>query len=369
VFYVAGSVSTPLRPPLRATGAAVLAGLLLAAPATADLQGEISSSKGKDRSLSGQVAHDSRRIAEFQGRVDDLRERLTALQNALTVEQRQLDDLQAQLRTARARQLKLKLAYAHDRQVLSDQLVAQYEVDQPDAVSVVLSSHSFADLVETADRLREVAGANAGVVHRVVTERDQVRKATKKLTVLVDQQQRVETAALVERDEVDDLKQQVLGQEYGAIASRSKKQSQLTALRAHRKALEDRLAKIQAQAAGLNDSGPGLPPGGAGTFSGHGGAFGFFPAAGTNYSVGVEPTLAARLDVLGKALHLHLIGISGYRSPQHSVEVGGFADDPHTRGQASDTPGVEGVPEATLNRYGLTRPFPGPAEADHIQLK
>ena len=94
----------------------------------------------------------------------------------------------------------------------------------------------------------------------------------------------------------------------------------------------------------------------------------FFQAAGTNYSVGNEPAIAARLDVMGRALHLHLIGISGYRSPQHSVEVGGFADDPHTRGEASDTPGVEGVPQATLARFGLIRPFSGAAEADHIQL-
>jgi len=95
---------------------------------------------------------------------------------------------------------------------------------------------------------------------------------------------------------------------------------------------------------------------------------GFFPAAGTNYSVGEEPTLAEHLNTMGKALHLHLIGISGYRSPEHSVEVGGFANDPHTRGEASDTPGVEGVPESTLAQFGLIRPFPGAAEADHIQL-
>jgi uncharacterized protein YcbK (DUF882 family) len=67
-------------------------------------------------------------------------------------------------------------------------------------------------------------------------------------------------------------------------------------------------------------------------------------------------------------LQLHLIGISGYRSPAHSLEVGGFADDPHTKGDASDTPGVEGVPEATLQKFCLTRPFGGAAEADHIQL-
>ena len=99
----------------------------------------------------------------------------------------------------------------------------------------------------------------------------------------------------------------------------------------------------------------------------HGGEFGFFPAPGTDYSVNQEPIIAARLDELGKALQLHLIGISGYRTPAHSVAVGGFADDPHTRGEASDTPGVEGVPEGTLEEFCLTRPFPGPAEADHIQ--
>lgn len=95
---------------------------------------------------------------------------------------------------------------------------------------------------------------------------------------------------------------------------------------------------------------------------------GFFPAAGTNYTQGQEPQIAARLNRLAHALHLHLIGISGYRSPHHSVEVGGFANDPHTRGAASDTPGIEGISEKILERYGLTRPFGGAREADHIQL-
>lgn len=96
--------------------------------------------------------------------------------------------------------------------------------------------------------------------------------------------------------------------------------------------------------------------------------YGFFPAAGTDYSRGQEPQIAHRLRTLARALKLHLIGISGYRTPQHSVEVGGFPNDPHTRGQASDTPGIEGVSETVLRRYGLTRPFPGAQEADHIQL-
>lgn len=95
---------------------------------------------------------------------------------------------------------------------------------------------------------------------------------------------------------------------------------------------------------------------------------GFTPAPGTNYARGDEAIIARRLDRLARALNIQLTGLSGYRSPQHSVAVGGFRDDPHTRGAASDTPGIEHVPESTLNSFGLTRPFPGDKELNHIQL-
>lgn len=95
---------------------------------------------------------------------------------------------------------------------------------------------------------------------------------------------------------------------------------------------------------------------------------GFVAEPGTNYSVGKEPQIAADLKRLGEYLHVTLEGISGYRSPEHSVEVGGFANDPHTRGEASDTLGTQSIASAILARFGLERPFPGAAEADHMQL-
>ena len=75
-----------------------------------------------------------------------------------------------------------------------------------------------------------------------------------------------------------------------------------------------------------------------------------------------------------------IYGISGYRTPAHSVAVGGFADDPHTKGEAEDI-GVNSllrssaaqITEAQLAQYGLYRPFdpsddPGNTEVNHIQL-
>jgi hypothetical protein len=107
---------------------------------------------------------------------------------------------------------------------------------------------------------------------------------------------------------------------------------------------------------------------------------GFIADPGTSQTEGELPALTAALNALGKALGVTIYGISGYRSPAHSVAVGGFANDPHTQGKAEDI-GVNSllrssaaqISEAQLARYGLYRPFdpsddPGNSEVNHIQL-
>jgi hypothetical protein len=195
-----------------------------------------------------------------------------------------------------------------------------------------------------------------------------VASEARRLAKIKVRRQQTTAAVLDERDQIAQLKISIINRQLRYVHDRSAAQGRLTALK---KQLTKESAQLEAEAAAapLSSRLAVSPPGGCADtpFVAHGGEFGFFPAPGTNYTVNQEPIIAARLDALGRALQLHLIGISGYRTPQHSVEVGGFADDPHTRGEASDTPGVEGVPEATLEEFCLTRPFPGPREADHIQ--
>ncbi len=107
---------------------------------------------------------------------------------------------------------------------------------------------------------------------------------------------------------------------------------------------------------------------------------GFVPDPGTIQNVGQLPALTSQLGALAKALGVVIYGISGYRSPAHSVAVGGFADDPHTKGLAEDI-GVNSllrssaaqISEAQLAQFGLYRPFdpsddPSNSEVNHIQL-
>jgi len=107
---------------------------------------------------------------------------------------------------------------------------------------------------------------------------------------------------------------------------------------------------------------------------------GFIADPGTDFTVGEEPEIAADLNRLAQSLDVTIYGISGYRSPAHSVAVGGFADDPHTKGEAADI-GVNSqtrssaavLTAAELGKFGLDRPFdesddPANTEVNHIQL-
>jgi peptidoglycan hydrolase CwlO-like protein len=364
----AGSARLVLLTVILATAAAGMAtlGPIAAGSTPGTLEGRIAASQAREGQVRSGISADTHQIEGFQGSINDLHTRLDALEASLAVERRLLASLRSQLRAARIHLASLQVQLGRDRQVLIAQVIASYESPPPDIATVILDAHGFADLIERVNDLRAISRQNAGATIRVSEEQKAVTVQARQLATLEASHAHETRAVLVQRDEVAQLHLALVNRQLQFIRARDRKSSELGELRSHKRSLEHELAHIQARelaASGVTYSGP------IGEFNGTPeGEYGFFPAAGTNYSVGEEPTLAEHINTMGKALHLHLIGISGYRSPAHSVEVGGFANDPHTRGEASDTPGVEGVGEATLNQFGLTRPFPGAAEADHIQL-
>jgi septal ring factor EnvC (AmiA/AmiB activator) len=352
---------------------------LIAVPGWADLSGQYQSGKQRAKELGSEIAAQSRKIQGYQGTIDNLQARLTAIENALGVQERLLSNVTIELAAARKRLTGLKASEARDQAALAAQLRADYESPPPNIVSVVVDARGFDQLVNGVRNLTAIRKSNVATVQRVVDDRKAVQAQTVALASVQARRRRQADAILGERDDVAQLRLSIVDRQLHAEHIRGATATRLTALRktlAHEASVLNaraaRAAAAAARQAALNGSGGGAaapPPGGCvnSPFVAHGGEWGFFQSPGTNYSVNEEPVIAARLDTMGKALHLHLIGVSGYRTPQHSVEVGGFADDPHTQGIASDTPGVEGVPEATLEQFCLTRPFPGAREADHIQ--
>jgi len=336
------------------------------AASSGELNQKIQAARVHEQALQAGINADSGRVASFNGRLGELQARLDAVQSTVDYENGQLASTRVQLGGARSKLTWLQSRLARDQKILDTQLVAAYETPPPNVMTVVLEAHGFSDLLERMDDLKRVSNENATVTSRVHTETAAVLTQTRTLSRLMARQQLAAASVLIQRDEIAQLRLAVVNRQLVYARARSTKTAEISRISHRRLALVSELASLTPRVNSAVANAPGLTAAAGG--GGGGAGSGFFQAAGTNYAAGSGPTLAGRLNTLGKALGLHLIGISGYRSPSHSVEVGGFADDPHTRGNASDTPGIEGVPEATLNQYGLTRPFPGAAEADHIQL-
>jgi Peptidase M15 len=139
------------------------------------------------------------------------------------------------------------------------------------------------------------------------------------------------------------------------------------------------LSKVKQELAKLNLCGGTNDPAQATPFgTNHG--WGFVADPGTVQDVGELPIITRDLNELGMYLHVTIYGISGYRTPAHSVAVGGYADDPHTKGEAEDI-GVNSllrasaaqITEAEMAKFGLYRPFDPTDAADntevnHVQL-
>jgi peptidoglycan hydrolase CwlO-like protein len=350
---------------------------LLAQSSSADLSSRYQAARQHADQLKAQIQADSTKIDGFEGTIGSLQQRLNSIQSSITIQERQLADVRSALGRARERLTSLRTRYARDRRILAAELVAEYESPSPTLMNVVVDAHGFDDLLNRVHNMRAIERRNAETVRLVNGARIVVAAQTRRLIAIEARRQRAVAAVLTERDDVAQLRLSIVRRRLVYVSARSRKATELASLRKTLTRQANELDRIAAAAARASQGTATTPSGGSAPvaagacantpFVAHAGSYGFFPGAGANYSVGEEPVIAARLDQLGRALQLHLLGISGYRSPQHSVEVGGFSDDPHTRGEASDTPGVEGVPESTLNRFCLTRPFGGAREADHIQ--
>lgn len=353
----------------RALSICVAALLLGTGTSQGDLAGRYASGQQKAKALQQSISGDSKLIGAYEGRIGDLEGRLRVIQRSVDAQELLLGQVTEAFGAAQDQLKTLEARYATGRRMLAAQLVADYESPQPTLMDVVMNAHGWDDLVNQVSGIKSIARANAGTIHMINTTRLAVAAQTRRLARIQARRKRATAAVLVERDEIAQLRLSIVNRELAVSRDRSRKSGQLSTLR-HQLAREAATLEQQALRAQAASFATGAPPAGGCVntpFVPHAGEFGFFPAPGTNYGVGEEPIIAARLDLMGRILQLHLIGVSGYRTPQHSVEVGGFADDPHTQGLASDTPGVEGVPEGTLARFCLTRPFGGAREADHIQ--
>jgi murein DD-endopeptidase MepM/ murein hydrolase activator NlpD len=240
----------------------------LAPPSSASLQSSLAAKQSAEQSLSQAVAADSGHIAALQGNISAVEARLAPIQARVDADQATLIRLQSQLRTARARLVALELRLQAADQALSNLLVAKYESDTPDTVTVILDSRGFADLLERVDFLKRVRNADSNIIQGDRVARTKVISEATTLGQLQEHMQRVTASILTQRNQIDRIRLALVEKQIQYEQARSVKSAKLDAARAQRQALESELAHIQAQSAAASGSGSSV---GSGQISSGGG--------------------------------------------------------------------------------------------------
>ena len=139
-------------------------------------QSELEDVKARGDVLSSEISDYSDQIAQLQGEVAILRAR------ELEVEQ-QLRETIARLETEKENLAELRDKLTRSLNILADRLVDIYKSDQPDALTVILDSKGFDDLVNRYDYLTRIQDQDAAIAARVRFLRDESRETVERIRI------------------------------------------------------------------------------------------------------------------------------------------------------------------------------------------
>ncbi|MET0730762.1 MAG: peptidoglycan DD-metalloendopeptidase family protein [Solirubrobacterales bacterium] len=227
-------------------------------------RGKIGRRKGTERVLSSDIQQYSSKIKKLQGSISTLQSREQVFQEDLDARRAELAKTQSDLRSERARLARLRVKLAEGRRILSRRLTELYQADKPDLVTVVLNSRGFADLLERGEFLGRIQDQDNKIITLVKRARVDAIATAARLDKLESRQQRLTAIVLRRRDQVAEVKNQLIGTRVGYESTRAGKANALTKVRTERKQLETHLDELEKESNKIQaqlQSGSGIPAG------------------------------------------------------------------------------------------------------------
>jgi peptidoglycan hydrolase CwlO-like protein len=246
---------------------AVLGALLgsgLTARSAGDLRGQITAKRSAADALKAQIDADSRQIAANGNGLQTARNRLAAVQSTLDRRVDELRGVQTALLKSRNHLVDLENRLQAATTALSANLVANYEGQKPDLVSVILNSHGFGDLLEQVSFMKRVANQDGRIVGTTRTTRAEVAREATRLQALEGRDRKLANQVLDQRNQVAALQAALTRRQIAQMAQRSRTSdsyhavsAQLTTLQKREQAQEKRAAEAAVRAAATGNANVG----------------------------------------------------------------------------------------------------------------
>src|SRR5262249_41218275 len=246
--------------------ALLLSGVVVTAttadPGVGSLRSQAERQRARERSLSGSVARLAITIGRLERQITTLQNRQAEVQADRNADQAKLDRVQNALRAQRARLVRLRARLAQARRILADRLVALYKSPEPQLVSIVLASRSFSDLLERAAFLKRVQAQDTRIINLVRSARSDAHTAVVRLTGDEKRQGRLVSVVQSRREALASRGGAARSRQSPLVRTRAVRAAALSATRASRVRVEQKIASLEAaaaRAAAASSAGPGGP--------------------------------------------------------------------------------------------------------------
>jgi len=222
-----------------------LLGALLATLGSAegqDLQGRLNQKQQALHQTHERAGVLSTTIRRYSARVDVLTGQVATLRNQIAVVAAELNRKELELQDDRQRLTVVRSHLHRALAALSQRLVAIYESDQPDVLTVILNSNGFDDLLTRYEYLRRIEANDTAVATRVRDLRDQVRTTVARVAS--------ERNAIVSRKaDLERTQAGLQAQEARLTNARAAKQRTLQTVRSQAAGLDRDIKRLQGQIA------------------------------------------------------------------------------------------------------------------------
>lgn len=226
------------------------------------VRARIQAKKAKEAVLTTTISRYNQRIQSLQGQIRGLQDRQNRIQSSLDQKKAELLATQNKLQKARDRLARLKVYLVKAEAVLADRLVRMYKDGQPDALTVVLQSNGFADLLERTNFLDRITNQDHQIISRVRDLKAQATRQAKELGTLQKQEAAATAAIEQRRNDVAAVKGRLVSSRTDLQGARDGRKAILAQVRTSRHHLEGDLSKMQAQVASQLRAATGAPAAG-----------------------------------------------------------------------------------------------------------
>jgi peptidoglycan hydrolase CwlO-like protein len=227
-------------------------GVGFAGAADPSLEDRIDSARSDAGQLSDRVEAQSQRIVSLIEQARQAGARAMELNAQVQRAETRSRELASELDAAERRLDQLRAKYAAAVEQLDQRLIAIYESEAPDAVTVLLNADGFDDLSTRADYLQALHQADRRIANRVASLRDQMADRAHQIADL--------------KQQADEQAQELSSARAGFIASQEAANRGADAVAAARAstqsdlaAVQDRVAELEAEQAEQQASSSGTP--------------------------------------------------------------------------------------------------------------